>query len=84
MFKLEEAYYQKHKSLPAKVAMFIGSKENTNYHTMVDDLLAFEKQVASRKYRGLQLTVKVLDDENHHSVFPALLSKGLVWAIPLK
>lgn len=84
MFKLEEAYYQKHKSLPAKVAMFVGSKENNNYHTMVDDLLAFEKQIKSRKYQGLQLTAKVLDDENHHSVFPALLSKGLVWAIPLQ
>lgn len=81
MFDLEAKYAAQHKDLEANVVSYVGSKEN-NYRTMVDDLLDFEKILRSRQYPGLKLHVEVLADETHYSVFPALLSKGLVKVIP--
>lgn len=47
-------------------------------------MLAMEKQLRSRNYEGLSLRVEVVQGENHHSVFPGLLSKGLMATLPLK
>jgi len=80
MFKVEKAFSTSHSSLPVNVAMFVGSLEGQ----MVPDLLAMEKQLRSRNYKGLNLRVEVMQGENHHSVFPGLLSKGLMATLPLK
>lgn len=83
MFDMEKEYSTSHKTLPVNVAMFVGSLED-DYHPMVKDLLAMEKQLRSRNYEGLKLHVEVMKGENHHSVFPGLLSKGLMATLPLK
>jgi len=83
MFKMEADYAKQHKDMKANVAFFVGSNEN-NIRPMVDDLLAFEIQVRSRQYPNLNITVEVLQGETHYSVFPALLSKGLIKVIPKK
>lgn len=83
MFNMEAQYAKSHKQLPANVTMFVGSLEN-DYNPLVDDLLEMEKQLRSRNYSGLNLQVEVIKGENHHSVFPGLLSRGLMAAIPLK
>lgn len=81
MFKMEADYAKQHKDMKANVAFFVGSNEN-NIRSMVDDLLAFEIQLRGRQYPNLNMTVEVLQGETHYSVFPALLSKGLVKMIP--
>jgi predicted alpha/beta superfamily hydrolase len=78
MFNMEAKYAKSNKKLPVDVSMYVGSLEN------VDDLLKMEKQLRSRHYSGLNLKVEVIKGENHHSVFPGLLSRGLMAAIPLK
>lgn len=83
MFNMEAEYAKSNKKLPVNVSMYVGSLEN-DYNPMVDDLLKMEKQLRSRHYSGLNLRVEVIKDENHHSVFPGLLSRGLMAAIPLK
>lgn len=83
MFTLEKEFSKTHSRLPANVSMFVGSLEN-DYYPMVTDLLAMEKQLRSRNYEGFNLRVEILQGENHHSVFPGLLSKGLMATIPLK
>ncbi|MGV8835661.1 alpha/beta hydrolase [Cellvibrio sp.] len=83
MFALEKEFFKTSSRLPANVAMFVGSLEN-DYYPMVTDLLAMEKQLRSRNYEGFKLRVEVLQDENHHSVFPSLLSRGLMATLPLK
>ena len=83
MFRLEQAFAKNHKRLPVNVAMFVGSLEN-DYYPMVTDLLAMEKQFRSRNYEGFNLRVEVLQGESHHSVFPSLLSKGLMATLPLE
>lgn len=83
MFRLEKEFSKNHRSLPANVAMFVGSLEN-DYYPMVTDLLALEKTLRSRDYEEFNLRVEVLQGENHHSVFPGLLSKGLMTSLPLE
>lgn len=85
IFSMEKKYAEQHKTLKAKAMIYVDDNSgNLNNKKMVDDVLAFEKALRSRNYSGLNLQVEVLKDENHHSVFPGLLSRGLMAAIPLK
>lgn len=84
IFAMEKAYAEKHKSLKAHAMIYVDDNDGSlNNKKMADDVLAFEKILRSRNYSGLNLRVEVIKDENHHSVFPGLLSRGLMAAIPL-
>jgi len=85
IFAMEKKYAEKHKSLKAHVMIYVDDNDGSlNDRKMVDDVSAFEKILRSRNYSGLNLQVEVIKDENHHSVFPGLLSRGLMAAIPLQ
>ena len=82
---MEEVYAKTHKTLKTNAMIYVDANDDSlNNKKMADDALAFEKQLLSRKYEGLRLRVEVIHGENHYSVFPGLLSKGLMAAIPLK
>lgn len=84
IFDMEKAYASKHKSLKAHAMIYVDDNDSQlNNKKMADDVLAFEKVLRSRNYTGLRLEVEVIAGENHHSVFPGLVSKGLMAAIPL-
>ena len=89
IFQLESTYAKTHKDLPAQVMMYTGSYETIRpepryYKTndMVKDMVAFEHLLKSRHYPSLKIGSKVLQDEDHFSVFPSLISRGLIWALP--
>lgn len=89
ILKIEEAYAQKNKALPAKVMMYAGEFETPGdgprYFSSVDlvgDMKAFELRLESRDYKGLSVDSAVLADEDHLTIFPALVSRGLLWALP--
>lgn len=85
IFKMEEAYAKNHRSLKAHAMIYVDDNNGSiNDRKMADDVLTFEKILRSRNYSGLKLKVEVIKGEGHHSVFPGLLSKGLMAAIPLK
>ena len=85
IFKMEEIYAKTHKSLKTNAMIYVDANDDSlNNNKMADDALAFEKQLLSRNYEGFSWRVEVMRGENHHSVFPGLLSKGLMAAIPLK
>lgn len=85
IFEMEKEYAKKHKSLKTHAMIYVDDNDSSlNNQKMADDVLAFEKVLRSRNYSGLNLQVEVIKDENHHSVFPGLLSRGLMAAIPLK
>ncbi|MEN0039484.1 MAG: alpha/beta hydrolase-fold protein [Cellvibrio sp.] len=85
IFKMEAAYAKNSKSLNAHVMIYADDDNgNPNNQKMAEDVLAFEKVLRSRNYSGLNLKVEIIKGENHHSVFPGLLSRGLMAAIPLK
>lgn len=85
IFEMEKRYADKHKSLSAHAMIYADQNDSSlNNKQMADDVLAFEKVLRSRNYAGLDLQVEIIKGENHHSVFPGLLSRGLMAAIPLK
>jgi predicted alpha/beta superfamily hydrolase len=92
MFEREKSYADQHQDLAARVYFAVGSFETVKpgskdaryneSNDLVADMHAFEKALKARKYPGLQLQSKVLDDEDHLSVAPAILTRGLKWALP--
>jgi len=85
MFTMEKRYAKANKTLKAHAMIYADDNDGSlNNKKMADDVLAFEKALRSRNYSGLNLQVEVIKGENHHSVFPGLLSRGLMAAIPLK
>lgn len=89
IYWFEEDYARQHKDLPAKVMMHIGSYEtvgpgprhfrNTD---MVGQMQQFERKLQSRGYPGLSIDSQVIGDEDHLTVYPALISRGLFWSLP--
>ena len=87
MFERERAYAASHKDLKADVFMAIGGFETIDsaspdrrYHNTVDmvrNALAFEKALASRHYPGLRVRSVVIGDEDHLTVFPSIITRGL-------
>ncbi len=89
ILKVEESYAQKNRALPVKVMMYAGEFETRGdgprYFTSVDlvgDMRSFEHRLESRDYEGLTIDSVVLPGEDHLTIFPALISRGLLWALP--
>ena len=91
-FARKKEFAAKSKTLPAKVRFFIGSYETAKPNThryftecdMVGDLNRFVAQLQGRKYKGLDVESTTLNDEDHATVFPALITRGLMWAFPVE
>ena len=91
-FATERSYAKAHSDLPAKVFMAVASYETLNFSSddprynktvdMVRDLQAMEHVLASRGYKSLDVTSIVIPDEDHLTVFPAVITRGLKWALP--
>ncbi len=84
MFDLEKTYAKSHNAMPANVLMYVGEHEDGNVHTMVEDLLAYEKQLRSRDYEGLKLSVNIVTGGTHRTAFPLLLTQALPQILPAK
>ena len=90
VFDAEKAFAATRAAMPAKVRFYIGEYEqikkgNSRYYKtrdMVGDLDRFVKQISARRYKGLDIQRTVLPDEDHATVFPALVTRGLMWALP--
>ena len=92
MFDREKAYAATHKDLDARFYLAVGGLEtlkpgssDTRYNTdddMVADLREFEAILKKRKYPGLKVETSVLADEDHLSVAPVIITRGLKWALP--
>jgi len=92
MLARERAYSAAHTDMRADVFLSIGAFETVNplsgnkrYHRnndMVRDLLTFEAQLRSRRYPSLRIEATVIDDEDHLTVYPAAITRGLMWALP--
>ncbi len=89
ILRIEESYASHRHDLLARVIMYAGSYEtirpepryfkNTD---LIRDMQSFERNMQSRRYPHLQIESRVIPDEDHLSVFPALVSRGLLWALP--
>ncbi|MBX9909653.1 MAG: alpha/beta hydrolase [Beijerinckiaceae bacterium] len=92
MFARERAFAEANRDLGANVLMAIGSFETVNPASddrrysrkldMVADFRAFEQALRGRNYPGLRLTTEVIGEEDHLTAFPAIVTRGLLWALP--
>lgn len=91
-FASERSYAKAHADLPAKVFLAVASFETLNFSSsdprynktvdMVRDLQAMDHVLASRHYKSLTVQTLVIPDEDHLTVFPAVITRGLKWALP--
>ena len=92
MLAREAAFAEANGDLKASVYMAIGSYETLNpesgdrrYERRVDmiaDMKALEAALRGRNYPGLTLTSEIIAGEDHLSVFPAIVTRGLLQALP--
>lgn len=92
MFEREQDYAREHDDLPAQVFLSIGGYETVKpgsadprYNTEVDmlgDMQRFEGRLKAHDYPGLRVQSTVIADEDHLSVYPAAITRGLKWALP--
>lgn len=92
MFKREQQYAAANRDLPASVYMGIGSYERPDPSPasadprygievdMVADMQRFERVLESRRYRGLRIDSEVIDGEDHMTVAPVIITRGLLQA----
>jgi len=86
---LEQAYAQRHRALPARVLLAIGSfetiKPESRYLTrndMLKDNQAFADRLRQRGYEGLQVETSIIDGEDHLTVYPTTLTRALLQVFP--
>lgn len=89
MFEREKAYAATHKDLRANVFMAVGSYEAVRHgarfnkdEDMVRDLRNFMAALKSRSYPNLNVTGMVVPDEDHLTIAPVVITRGLRWALP--
>jgi predicted alpha/beta superfamily hydrolase len=83
MFEREKAYAAGHKDLKANVFFAVGGLETgKGEDDMVGDLKRFTAALTARRYPGLRVASTVLADEDHLSVAPLIMTRGLKWALP--
>lgn len=88
MWSREAAWAKSHADLPARVFMLTGAFEAkrpgvprySKDTDMVQDMRDFAALLTSRAYPNLSVQTEVIADEDHLTVFPALATRGLLWA----
>ena len=70
----ESEYYEKNKSLEAKVYITVGSEED---HSFIDSIEQFKNQLEERNYEGLEITYEVIEGYNHDTVFKPSIQNTL-------
>ncbi|AVR94847.1 alpha/beta hydrolase [Pseudoduganella armeniaca] len=89
MFEREKTYAASHKDLRANVFFAVGSYEAVRHgarfnkdEDMVRDLRNFTAALKSRNYPNLNVTSVVVPDEDHLTIAPIVITRGLRWALP--
>ncbi|MCK9687372.1 alpha/beta hydrolase [Scleromatobacter humisilvae] len=93
LFARERSFAASHKDLRARVYLGAGAFEtpqpkgrphDPRYNTdddMVGDTQAFARALASRHYPGLRVRTDIVAGEDHLTVAPALITRGLMWTL---
>lgn len=80
--RLEKQIASTRKDLKAKAFFGVGEKEARVYGTsfaMVDDMQKLVATLIGRKYKNLQIRSAVFPDENHDTVYPGALTRGIMF-----
>lgn len=89
MFEREKAVAASHRDLRASVLLAVGEHETSRpgaRHARRDDTVrdvrALKAALKARNYPGLKIVADVIPEEDHLSVGPAVITRGLRWALP--
>jgi len=89
ILKFERDYAAQHRDLDARVSIYAGSFETIRAEPryfksvdIVEDMKRFKKLLESRRYSGLRIDTKVIADEDHLTVYPSAIGRGLLNALP--
>jgi predicted alpha/beta superfamily hydrolase len=74
-FSMEEAAAETGIRPKARVFFGVGALESA---IMADDLTEMFRRLRGRNNPGLEMTLRIFDEERHNSVFPAAVTRGLV------
>lgn len=84
----------KQKDMPADVLIVLGGYETIepashdpryNHNVdMIGDSKRFVAALKAKHYPGLHIQMATVADEDHLTVFPAIITRGLLWALPGK
>lgn len=85
IFRLEESYAQANRALPARVFLSVGLQEcdeqceeaNAYRYQVIANFQRLVQVLERRAYEGLEWQHQYFEDENHQSVVPATISRGL-------
>jgi uncharacterized protein len=75
LFKLEEEFSGKNKSLPVSVYTAVGEFDDEN--NIVKPWADFNAILENRQYEGLKLSAETIKGETHISAWPPSLTRGL-------
>lgn len=75
IFAFEESYAKNHRAMSARVFLSVGGDEAKE--RMIEPLDRLVRILRKRAYDTLQITAHTFEGENHNSVGPAALSRGL-------
>lgn len=76
IFKLDEAYAKKNKTLNGRMFISYGTRE---YPKFRDPIIRFQKTLANREYKGLALQNYTMQDLDHVTVKGDGFVRGLIW-----
>ena len=89
MFRTEEAWARSGRKLSARIHMVTGSFEaiapGARYNTtndLVADMERMRRTLASRGHPGLLITSEIAQGEDHLTVFPDVVTRGLLAVLP--
>jgi predicted alpha/beta superfamily hydrolase len=83
MFEREKAFAATHKDVKARIFFGVGALE-TRGEDMVGDMKLLARTLASRGYPSLKIESRVFADEDHLTLAPGLLTRGLKYTLPGK
>ena len=82
------------KDMPAHVLMVLGAYEtlepsshDPRYNRSVDmvrNARRFMDELKAKRYPGLHIQMTTIPDDDHLTVFPSVITRGLLWALPGK
>ena len=77
IFIVEEDFAAVSKELPVKLYLSVGALEQDLVYNMVANLVELSTVLETRDYSGFSLTTEIIEGEDHYSVIPFSISKGL-------
>lgn len=89
IFRMEADSIQARRNVRAKVHMVTGSFETVRpeprydkKHDLVEDMRRLERTLTARGHPGLAVTSEVSEGEDHLTVYPDVVSRGLIRLLP--